>query len=76
MSVIVYTTNHCPECTILKKFLQDYQIEFVIRNCSQNPSFSEEINQLGFLGVPITLVNGKAIQGFKPHEIIEALEAI
>jgi glutaredoxin-like protein NrdH len=72
VSVIVYSTNHCPECNILKRFLHDYNVDFEVRNCSADPSYWKEIEDLGFLGVPVTVVNGKAIQGFKPEEIMNA----
>lgn len=74
MSAIVYTTSHCPECSILKMFLRDYKIEFEMRNCSIYPEYWEEVKSHGFLGVPVTVINGKAIQGFKPEEIMKALQ--
>lgn len=73
MSVIVYSTSHCPECKILKMFLRDYEIDFEVRNCSLRPEYWEEVNKWGFLGVPVTVINEKAIQGFKPKEIMSEL---
>jgi len=74
MSIILYTTNHCPECNVLKMFLRDYQIDYESKNCSLYPQYWDEVKEYGFLGVPLTVINGKAIQGFKPEEIIKAIE--
>ncbi|WP_124726645.1 glutaredoxin family protein [Staphylospora marina] len=73
MSVIVYSRPHCPECNVLKRFLRDYKIEFEVRDCAEHPEYAEEVKKMGFLGVPVTVVNGKAIQGLRPEEILEAL---
>jgi glutaredoxin-like protein NrdH len=73
MNVTVYSTTHCPECNVLKRFLRDYQIEFDVRDCSTNPAYWHEVKEFGFLGVPVTLINGSPIQGFKPEEIMKAL---
>lgn len=74
MSVVVYATSHCPECNVLKMFLRDYQIDFEVRNCSTHPSYWEDVKEYGFLGVPVTVVNGKAIQGLKPEEIMNEIQ--
>ena len=76
MNVMVYSTTHCPECNVLKRFLRDYQIEFDVRDCSTNPTYWQDVKGFGFLGVPVTLINGSPIQGFKPEEIMKALGKI
>lgn len=73
MKVIVYSKPHCPECNVLKRFLHDYKIAFEVRDLNTNPKYIEEVKKLGFLGVPVTLVNGKAIPGLQPEAILAAL---
>lgn len=75
MAVIVYSQPHCIECNVLKRFLNDYKIPYEVRDCSQHPQYLEEVKQMGFLGVPVTVVNGQAIQGLRPDAILEALKA-
>lgn len=72
MSVIVYTKPHCPECNVLKRFLQDYQIPFEVRDCSESKHLSA-VKKLGFLGVPVTLVHGTPVQGLQPDTILKLL---
>ncbi|MDQ0416537.1 glutaredoxin-like protein NrdH [Croceifilum oryzae] len=73
MSVIVYSKPHCPECNVLKRFLRDYQIDFVVRDLSKNPKYVDEVKSMGFLGVPVTVINGKAIPGLQPDAILSML---
>lgn len=73
MEVIVYSRPHCLECNVLKRFLNDYKIKYEERDCSKNPAYLEEVKEMGFLGVPVTVVHGKAIQGLQPDAILAAL---
>lgn len=73
MQVIVYSRPHCIECNVLKKFLKDYAIAYENRNCSTNPEYLEEVKEMGFLGVPLTVVNGEAVQGLEPEKILALL---
>ncbi|RAL27014.1 glutaredoxin family protein [Thermoflavimicrobium daqui] len=73
MKVLVYSKPHCIECNILKRFLTDYQIEYEVKDCGSNPMYLEEVKQMGFLGVPVTVVGDKAIHGLQPELILEAL---
>ncbi|MGA9174524.1 MAG: glutaredoxin family protein [Thermoactinomyces sp.] len=74
MRVIVYSKPHCIECNVLKRFLNDYKIEFEVRDCAENPAYLEEVKKLGFLGVPVTVIGDTAIQGLKPDAILDELK--
>jgi glutaredoxin-like protein NrdH len=71
--VIVYTTNDCIECTMVKKVLTDEGIPFEIRNVSSNSQYQKEVEKYGFLGVPVTVVGNRAVKGFT-NELKELME--
>lgn len=71
--VIVYTTTDCVECSLVKQMLTTIGIDYELRDVSANPQYQEEIEALGFLGVPVTVVNGIAIKGYRPEEILEQI---
>jgi glutaredoxin-like protein NrdH len=73
MEVIVYTKPHCIECNILKQFLDDHDISYELRDCGHNEERIAEVKAMGFLGVPVTVIGEKKIQGLKPDEILKAL---
>ncbi|MCM3690643.1 glutaredoxin family protein [Neobacillus niacini] len=62
--VIVYTTNDCIECTMVKKVLTEEGIAFEVRDISTNEDYRTEVEKYGFLGVPVTVLGNKAVKGF------------
>ena len=71
--VIVYTTNDCIECTMVKKVLTEEGVPFEVRDISINSDYQIEVEKHGFLGVPVTVLGKKAVKGFTNDlkEIIE-----
>ncbi|AIM14992.1 MULTISPECIES: glutaredoxin family protein [Neobacillus] len=61
--VIVYTTNDCIECLIVKKVLSEEGIDFETRNIVENPQYQKELEKYGFLGVPVTVMGNRAVKG-------------
>jgi glutaredoxin-like protein NrdH len=75
LSIIVYSKPHCIECNLLKRFLHDHHIAYEARNCSENPQYLAEVKAMGYLGVPVTVVNGTAFRGFTADTIDGILAA-
>ncbi|OIK08610.1 NrdH-redoxin [Bacillus sp. MUM 116] len=71
--VIVYTTNDCIECTMVKQVLTQEEIRFEIRNISKNTEYQKEVEKFGFLGVPVTVFENRAVKGFT-NELKEIIE--
>ncbi|MEH7482239.1 glutaredoxin family protein [Neobacillus drentensis] len=71
--VIVYTTKDCIECTMVKKVLSEEGIAFESRDVLANPEYQEEVEKFGFLGVPVTVVDNRAVKGFT-NELKELIE--
>ncbi|HAM80653.1 glutaredoxin family protein [Ornithinibacillus bavariensis] len=73
-NITVYTTTHCPYCTMLKGFLSQKNIPFKEVNVEENPEMMYKIvKQTGQMGVPQTEINDKWVIGFDPESIIAAL---
>lgn len=71
--VVVYSTNDCIECTMVKQVLTQEGIPFEIRNISENKEYQKEVEKYGFLGVPVTVVGNRAVKGFT-NELKELIE--
>ena len=71
--VIVYTTKDCIECTMIKKVLTEEGIVFESRDVMANPEYQEEVEKYGFLGVPVTVVENRAVKGFT-NELKDLIE--
>jgi glutaredoxin-like protein NrdH len=71
--VIVYTTKDCIECTMVKQVLAQEGITFESRDISSNSEYQKEVETFGFLGVPVTVVENRAVKGFT-NELKELIE--
>ena len=72
-TVIVYTTNDCIECTMVKRVLTEEGIPFETRDISITPAFQKEVEKYGFLGVPVTVLNERVVKGFT-NELKEIID--
>jgi len=73
--VIVYTTNDCIECTMVKQVLNQEGIVFEVRNVAANPQYQKEVEQYGFLGVPVTVFQDIAVKGFS-NELKQLIDTV
>jgi glutaredoxin-like protein NrdH len=72
-NVIVYTGNHCPYCTQLKKYLNEQSIAFEERNVETNDQYAEELQGMGMSSIPVTVIGEHKILGLNPTRIKKAL---
>ena len=73
--VIVYTTNDCIECTMVKQVLTQEGIAYEVRDVSTNADYQKEVEKIGFLGVPVTVVGQRAVKGFT-NELKEFIDFV
>jgi adenosylhomocysteine nucleosidase len=74
--VIVYSTAGCIECDMVKKLLTEQGIPFEVRDVMTSQQYRDEVEKFGFLGVPVTVVGGKAVKGFQPEELQPLLDGL
>ncbi|PRO66478.1 glutaredoxin family protein [Alkalicoccus urumqiensis] len=71
MSVRLYTTNDCIECNFVKQALDARGVPYEVRNVREDAQYQEEVEALGYLGVPVMVYQGEAVKGMVPE--LEAL---
>ena len=82
MKVTVYTTNHCPSCVTLKKWLDSKDIQYNLINVEDNPQEQAQlIEKTGSFLVPITVVEHsdgvqEVIQGTLYGQLKKALNLV
>lgn len=68
--ITVYTTNTCPYCTMLKKYLKSVGLPFKEVNVQLDQNAAAKlVEATGQLGVPQTNINGHWVIGFDPESI-------
>jgi glutaredoxin-like protein NrdH len=60
-------------CGQVKEYLSQKQIQFHDRDITKDPSSILELQKLGFLTTPVTVVDDKVIVGFDVPKLDEAL---
>ncbi|AMA74450.1 MULTISPECIES: glutaredoxin family protein [Aneurinibacillus] len=73
MSIIVYSAPGCSTCEMVKNYLKEKGHTFEVRDVLSNRKYQQEVEALGVMGIPVTVINGKAIKGFEPAELDKLL---
>ena len=74
MAVRVFSTEFCPYCVTLKKFLEEHNIEFEDIDVSANREMADEmIEKSGQTGVPVIEIDDEIVIGFDRNKISQLL---
>jgi glutaredoxin len=60
-------------CERTKEYLSQKQIEFNERDVTKDPTAVQELQRLGFMTTPVTVIDGSIIVGFDTAKIDAAL---
>lgn len=75
-NVIVYSKNNCPYCVQLKKYLNEQNVAFEERNIEENDAFGEELQSLGIMSLPLTVIGEHKILGMNVTRLKKALAEV
>ena len=71
--IVVYSSNMCGACEMVKEFLRLRGKEFVERNVSVDLQGRKELLDLGFDATPVTVIGESVVDGFDVDKIDAAL---
>lgn len=72
--VTIYTSPTCAYCHMLRKYLQEKNVEFEEVDITQDQDAAQKIvSETGQMGVPVTNIDGTYILGFAKDTIKEKL---
>lgn len=70
MRVDVYTTKRCVQCKMVKKRLDENEINYNVIDIEEDNDARELLKALGYQTVPVMIVdNQEPIVGFRPNMI-------
>ena len=73
--VIVYSTQSCPYCILLKNWLDENKVKYEYNDVGVNQAKAKEmIDKTGQMGVPVIDIDGKIIVGFNKSAIESSLK--
>ncbi|MGL4797159.1 MAG: glutaredoxin family protein [Paraclostridium sp.] len=71
--VEVFSSDTCKYCVELKEYLKDNQIEYIDYNISKNEEARKRLIKLGYMSVPVLLINDNHVLGFDKLRIRQLL---
>ncbi len=75
MKIVLYTSNTCGGCVLLKNELDKASVEYESRNISIDPKFKKDLMKQGIMGVPALFIEGhEPIVGYQYDKIKEILD--
>ncbi|PYI57215.1 glutaredoxin family protein [Paenibacillus flagellatus] len=73
---IVYSSTNCHYCAQLKQYLTDQEIPYEERNIDTSDEYARELEAMGLMSVPVTVIGDMHILGLNPSRIKKALAAV
>ena len=71
--VEIFSSNTCKNCVDLKNYLKENNIEYIEYNISKDQEARKNLIQLGYMSVPVTLIDGEHVLGFDRIRIDQLL---
>ena len=72
-NIKVYSSTSCTNCTAVKEYLKEKGYEFEEKNVSTDKEAKKELIGMGFMGVPVVMIDGEAFLGFNKSKLDELL---
>ena len=60
----------------MKEFLSQRGVSYTEKNITENPEWETELEALGYMAVPVTLIGERQLLRFKRDELEDALRAV
>lgn len=69
----IYTSNTCSHCTAAKEYFKEKGLSYEEKNVSTDTQSKKELMAMGYMGVPIIMVDEDVIEGFNKNKLDEIL---
>lgn len=69
MQIEIYTSDTCHYCELVKKHLDSLGVAYTEYNLSTHLEYIQQLNNLGYTVIPITVIDGHIVVGFNPSEL-------
>ncbi|EQK45248.1 glutaredoxin family protein [[Clostridium] bifermentans ATCC 638] len=70
----IFSSDKCKQCIELKKYLKEKNINYTEYNISGNDENRKTLINLGYMSVPVLLIDGNHVLGFDKSRIDSLLE--
>lgn len=67
--MLLYTKQHCPQCMLVKRFLDEHQCSYEEVKVDENPIALAQLKAQGIQQVPVLITGEEKIVGFNPQAL-------
>lgn len=69
MTVVVYSTPKCGQCSMTYKALERAKVDFEVIDLTQDADMMAKLRDMGFKQVPVVMAGEDMWHGFRPDKI-------
>lgn len=73
-NIEIYSSDTCINCIKAKEYFEEIGAEYIEYNISKDIEAKRELISMGYMSVPVILINGEHVLGFDKFRIDELLE--
>ncbi len=70
----IYSSDTCINCIKAKEYFEEIGVDYIEYNISKDIEAKRELISMGYMSVPVILINGEHVLGFDKFRIDELLE--
>lgn len=74
--VILYATSWCGYCEKTRQFLKNKNISYFEYDVEKSLEGKRQMDDLGGEAVPLLLIDGRLVKGYRPAEILERIKQL
>lgn len=71
--ILIYSANLCSNCTAAKEYIKEKGYDYEEKNVSLDPEAKKELIGMGYMGVPVIMIDDDVVVGFNKSKLDELL---
>ncbi|WP_181350163.1 glutaredoxin family protein [Thalassobacillus sp. CUG 92003] len=71
--IVVYVSNNCSHCDKVVARLEEWELDYEVRNVSDNKTHFKELQQEKIYGTPATFIGDERILGYQEGKLKRTL---
>ena len=71
--IILYSGNSCTNCTAAKEYIKEKGYDYEEKNVSLDQEAKKELIGMGYMGVPVIMIDDDVVVGFNKSKLDELL---
>lgn len=72
-NIKIYSSTSCTNCTAAKEYLKEKGYEYEEKNVSTDKEAKKELIAMGYMGVPVIMIDDDVVVGFNKSKLDEIL---